>query len=99
MQHRAFGTQAVPPPPVLKTLPKIFAHTDKNVRVDVKRLESDEPAKPEPSVVDVLEEPMGHLRLRKRRRFNDCVHTRGKCKLILVAHHSRAYQGTKHMRS
>ncbi|THU90725.1 ARM repeat-containing protein [Dendrothele bispora CBS 962.96] len=29
---RLFGTQTTPPPPVLKALPKIFAHTDKTVR-------------------------------------------------------------------
>ncbi|KAF5365755.1 hypothetical protein D9758_003307 [Tetrapyrgos nigripes] len=29
---RLFGTQTTPPPPVLKTLPKIFAHSDKTVR-------------------------------------------------------------------
>lgn len=27
-----FGTSSTPPAPVLKTFPKIFAHTDKNVR-------------------------------------------------------------------
>lgn len=32
--YRVFGTHVVPPPPVLKTLPKIFAHTDKNVRAE-----------------------------------------------------------------
>ncbi|KAF9264709.1 microtubule associated protein [Marasmius fiardii PR-910] len=31
---RIFGTQITPPPPVLKTLPKIFAHTDKTVRAE-----------------------------------------------------------------
>ncbi|TDL27444.1 microtubule associated protein [Rickenella mellea] len=31
---RCFGTQSVPPPPILKALPKIFAHTDKTVRAD-----------------------------------------------------------------
>ncbi|KAG0707800.1 armadillo-type protein [Suillus ampliporus] len=29
---RTFGTQVTPPAPVLKALPKIFAHADKNVR-------------------------------------------------------------------
>ncbi|KAI0928788.1 hypothetical protein AcV7_008830 [Taiwanofungus camphoratus] len=29
---RVFGTSSTPPAPVLKTFPKIFAHTDKNVR-------------------------------------------------------------------
>ncbi|KAG2157068.1 armadillo-type protein [Suillus clintonianus] len=29
---RTFGTQVTPPAPVLKSLPKIFAHADKNVR-------------------------------------------------------------------
>ena len=32
MLVRQFGTQVVPPPPILKSLPKIFAHTDKTVR-------------------------------------------------------------------
>lgn len=32
--HRAFGTQAVPPPPILKALPKIFGHTDKTARAE-----------------------------------------------------------------
>ncbi|KAI9566458.1 armadillo-type protein [Boletus coccyginus] len=31
---RAFGTQVTPPAPVLKALPKIFAHADKNVRAE-----------------------------------------------------------------
>ncbi|KAG2368513.1 armadillo-type protein [Suillus spraguei] len=31
---RTFGTQVTPPAPVLKTLPKIFAHADKNVRAE-----------------------------------------------------------------
>ncbi|CAA7271728.1 unnamed protein product [Cyclocybe aegerita] len=31
---RVFGTQAVPPPPILKALPKIFAHSDKTVRAE-----------------------------------------------------------------
>lgn len=31
---RLFGTNAAPPPPVLKALPKIFAHTDKTVRAE-----------------------------------------------------------------
>ncbi|EPQ58151.1 microtubule associated protein, partial [Gloeophyllum trabeum ATCC 11539] len=31
---RNFGIQVVPPPPVLKSLPKIFAHTDKTVRAE-----------------------------------------------------------------
>lgn len=30
--QRAFGTQVAPPAPILKALPKIFAHADKNVR-------------------------------------------------------------------
>jgi cytoskeleton-associated protein 5 len=29
-----FGTQAVPPPSVLKPLPKIFSHSDKTVRAE-----------------------------------------------------------------
>ncbi|OSX65208.1 hypothetical protein POSPLADRAFT_1178866 [Postia placenta MAD-698-R-SB12] len=29
---RTFGTSVAPPPPILKSLPKIFAHTDKTVR-------------------------------------------------------------------
>lgn len=29
-----FGTQTVPPPPILKALPKIFGHTDKTVRAE-----------------------------------------------------------------
>ena len=29
-----FGTQAVPPPSVLKQLPKIFSHSDKTVRAE-----------------------------------------------------------------
>ena len=33
-KHRLYGTGAVPPPPVLKTLPKIFAHSDKTVRAE-----------------------------------------------------------------
>lgn len=32
--NRVFGTQVTPPAPVLKTLPKIFAHADKNVRAE-----------------------------------------------------------------
>lgn len=32
--RRLFGTSAVPPPPVLKALPKIFAHSDKTVRAE-----------------------------------------------------------------
>lgn len=32
--HRLFGIQATPPTPVLKVLPKIFAHTDKTVRAE-----------------------------------------------------------------
>lgn len=32
--YRAFGTQVTPPAPVLKALPKIFAHADKNVRAE-----------------------------------------------------------------
>jgi hypothetical protein len=31
---RQFGLQVTPPAPVLKTLPKIFGHTDKNVRAE-----------------------------------------------------------------
>ncbi|KAG6334584.1 hypothetical protein ID866_4507 [Astraeus odoratus] len=31
---RTFGTQVTPPAPVLKALPKIFAHADKNVRAE-----------------------------------------------------------------
>ncbi|KAG1905687.1 armadillo-type protein [Suillus fuscotomentosus] len=31
---RTFGTQVTPPAPVLKSLPKIFAHADKNVRAE-----------------------------------------------------------------
>ncbi|KAF9451059.1 microtubule associated protein [Macrolepiota fuliginosa MF-IS2] len=31
---RNFGLQIVPPPPVLKALPKIFAHSDKTVRAE-----------------------------------------------------------------
>ncbi|KZT26231.1 ARM repeat-containing protein [Neolentinus lepideus HHB14362 ss-1] len=31
---RNFGIQAVPPPPILKSLPKIFGHTDKTVRAE-----------------------------------------------------------------
>ncbi|KAF8504055.1 microtubule associated protein [Hysterangium stoloniferum] len=31
---RQFGAQTVPPPPILKALPKIFAHTDKTVRAE-----------------------------------------------------------------
>ncbi|TCD69723.1 stu2 protein [Steccherinum ochraceum] len=31
---RTFGITAAPPPPVLKALPKIFAHTDKTVRAE-----------------------------------------------------------------
>ncbi|KAJ7905459.1 microtubule associated protein, partial [Mycena olivaceomarginata] len=31
---RLFGTQTTPPPPVLKALPKIFAHSDKTVRAE-----------------------------------------------------------------
>ncbi|KAF9246549.1 hypothetical protein BU15DRAFT_85302 [Melanogaster broomeanus] len=31
---RTFGTQVTPPAPVLKLLPKIFAHADKNVRAE-----------------------------------------------------------------
>jgi cytoskeleton-associated protein 5 len=29
-----FGTQTTPPPPILKALPKIFAHSDKTVRAE-----------------------------------------------------------------
>lgn len=31
---RSFGTQATPPPAVLKVLPKIFGHSDKTVRAE-----------------------------------------------------------------
>lgn len=31
---RLFGTSVTPPPPVLKALPKIFAHSDKTVRAE-----------------------------------------------------------------
>jgi len=31
---RVFGTQVVPAPPILKVLPKIFAHSDKIVRAE-----------------------------------------------------------------
>ena len=31
---RVFGTQVVPVPPILKVLPKIFAHSDKTVRAE-----------------------------------------------------------------
>ena len=31
---RVFGTQVVPTPPILKVLPKIFAHSDKTVRAE-----------------------------------------------------------------
>ncbi len=31
---RSFGTSVVPPPPVLKALPKIFGHSDKTVRAE-----------------------------------------------------------------
>jgi cytoskeleton-associated protein 5 len=31
---RLFGTQAAPPAPILKVLPKIFGHTDKTVRAE-----------------------------------------------------------------
>ncbi|KIJ17379.1 hypothetical protein PAXINDRAFT_74088 [Paxillus involutus ATCC 200175] len=31
---RTFGTEVIPPAPVLKSLPKIFAHADKNVRAE-----------------------------------------------------------------
>ncbi|KAF8582676.1 microtubule associated protein [Ramaria rubella] len=31
---RQFGTQTVPPPPILKALPKIFGHSDKTVRAE-----------------------------------------------------------------
>ncbi|KAJ6502581.1 microtubule associated protein [Mycena sanguinolenta] len=31
---RLFGTQTTPPPPILKALPKIFAHSDKTVRAE-----------------------------------------------------------------
>ena len=31
---RTFGTSVTPPPPVLKALPKIFAHSDKTVRAE-----------------------------------------------------------------
>lgn len=32
--NRIFGTQVAPPAPILKTLPKIFGHADKNVRFE-----------------------------------------------------------------
>lgn len=32
--HRTFGAQVTPPPPILKALPKVFAHTDKLVRAE-----------------------------------------------------------------
>ena len=32
--RRLFGTSVVPPPPILKALPKIFAHSDKTVRAE-----------------------------------------------------------------
>lgn len=32
--HRTFGTGVTPPAPVLKALPKIFSHADKNVRAE-----------------------------------------------------------------
>ena len=31
---RNFGLQVIPPPPILKALPKIFAHSDKAVRAE-----------------------------------------------------------------
>lgn len=31
---RTFGTNVTPPAPILKALPKIFAHTDKTVRAE-----------------------------------------------------------------
>ncbi|KAJ7155998.1 armadillo-type protein [Mycena crocata] len=31
---RLFGTQTIPPPPILKALPKIFSHSDKTVRAE-----------------------------------------------------------------
>ncbi|CAK5264576.1 unnamed protein product [Mycena citricolor] len=31
---RSFGVQTTPPPPILKALPKIFAHSDKTVRAE-----------------------------------------------------------------
>lgn len=34
MVSRSFGTSVTPPPPVLKSLPKIFAHSDKIVRAE-----------------------------------------------------------------
>ena len=34
MLSRVFGTQVVPTPPILKVLPKIFAHSDKTVRAE-----------------------------------------------------------------
>jgi cytoskeleton-associated protein 5 len=34
LMNSNFGIQVVPPPPVLKALPKIFSHTDKNVRAE-----------------------------------------------------------------
>lgn len=32
--HRCFGTSVVPPPVILKALPKIFSHSDKTVRAE-----------------------------------------------------------------
>lgn len=32
--HRTFGIQVTPPPPILKSLPKIFSHSDKTVRAE-----------------------------------------------------------------
>lgn len=31
---RVYGTQTTPPPPILKAIPKIFAHSDKTVRAE-----------------------------------------------------------------
>jgi hypothetical protein len=33
--YRAFGVKVVPPGPIFKILPKIFGHSDKNVRAEV----------------------------------------------------------------
>ena len=34
MRYRTFGVSVTPPGPILKALPKIFAHTDKTVRAE-----------------------------------------------------------------
>lgn len=36
--NRCFGTSTVPPQPILKSLPKVFAHTDKTVRAEGSQL-------------------------------------------------------------